>query len=272
LAGFILGAAVTAFWLRHPGKTPAPAPAAVQLSDSTRSILSRLGKPVEMRFYSVLDPNAGAALSEFSHQAEQLLSALQQQANGKISVVFYDSPTNATPNTARADGIKGFDLDKGEGSYLGVALSCGGKKEVLPQLAPEWSSALEADLSRAIGRVEETEATRMTAGQSAANSEAMQAIKQQIPNYTNVSLEDGIHLLREASLKEFTAVVSEMQAQVQEAQKQLQQAQSGSTTDQEAALKHFQDLQNLQGQKLKEIAAKSHVQIEAWKKLKAEGK
>ncbi|HZR17740.1 MAG TPA: Gldg family protein [Verrucomicrobiae bacterium] len=271
LAAFILGAAVTAFWLHHPAKTPAPGEAPVQLSESTLSVLRHLDKPVEIRFYSVLDPNAGVVLNEFSHKIEQVLSAFQQ-ANGKVSVLFYDSATNATPNAARADGIKGFDLDKGEGSYLGVTLYCGGKKEVLAQLAPEWGSAFEADLSRAIGRVEEAGATRVSASQSAANAQATQAVKERIPNYGDVSIEDGTRLLLEASLKEFTTVVTEMQAQVQEAQKQLQQAQSGSTADQDAAMKHLQEIQSVQSQKLREIGAKSHAEVEAWKQLKAQSK
>ena len=272
LVTFILGAAVTAFWLRHPIKTPTRVEPAVQLSDATRSLLHRLDKPLEIRFYSVLDPNAGATLNEFSHHLEQLLWAFQQEANGKISVVLFDSPTNATPNAALADGVKGFDLDKGEGCYLGVALYCGGKREVLPQLTPEWGSAFEADLARAIERVEEAGATRMSGSQNAANAQATQAVKELIPNYLDVSLEDGTRRLREASLKEFTTALTEMQGQVQEAQQQLQQAQSGSASEQENALKRLQELQNTQTQKLKEIAAKSHAQMEAWKQLKGQGR
>ena len=68
----------------------------------------------------------------------------------------FGSETNANPNAALADGIKGFNLEKGEGCYLGIALSSKGKKEVLPQLSPEWEPALESDVSRAILRLSQS--------------------------------------------------------------------------------------------------------------------
>jgi hypothetical protein len=50
----------------------------------------------------------------------------------------------------------------------------------------------------------------------------------------------------------------------------LKQAKSnGSPSEQDAALKHLQDIQNVQSQKLKEITARSQAQIDAWKRLKA---
>jgi ABC-type uncharacterized transport system involved in gliding motility auxiliary subunit len=272
LVAFSFGVAVTAVWLRRPAKSAESVQPATQLSAGTKTILDGLDKPIEMRFYSVLDPSEGAALSEFSHRAEQLLSTFQQEAKGKIAVTLFDSQTNAAANAALEDGIQAFGQEKGEGSYLGVALSCGEKREVLPKLMPQWEFALEADLSRAIARVAEAGKKRMPVSQSAANSEALQAIKEQIPNYADISLEDGARLLRARSLKEFSAATTEMQTQVQQAQQQLQQAQNGPTADQEAAMKHLQDIQNLQSQKLKEIAAKSYSQVEAWKQLKAGGK
>ena len=61
-----------------------------------------------------------------------------------------------------AEGIKGFDLDKGRGCYLGLAVSSVGKKEVLPQLYPAWEAALEPDVSRAIERVSMKSAPPLT--------------------------------------------------------------------------------------------------------------
>jgi len=60
---FFLGIAVSAFWFYFTsarsgsgaggGTSGAPA---IQLSDSTRAVLSRLDSPLEIRFYAVLDP------------------------------------------------------------------------------------------------------------------------------------------------------------------------------------------------------------------------
>ena len=265
---FALGAALTTLWLRSRPKAATQPPAGVELSDNTKAVLQHLTQPVEIRFYSLLDPNAPAALRQFSGRVEQLLSIYQQQSTGKLTVGVYDSTTNTTPNAALADGIKGFDLDKGEGSYLGVALSSGGKKDALPQLAPEWESALEADLSRAIARVSQAGLAR-SGPALATRSNIVEEVKQKVPNYQDISLEDGSRILRELSMKEFGASVSEAQTKVQEAQKRLQDAKnSGSTREQEAALKQLQELQNAQSQKLQDIAIKSHQQIEALKQLK----
>ena len=270
IIAFVFGLVAGAFWLHRSGKEAGPE-SAVQLSSGTRSILAHLSQPVELRFYALLDPNAAPALREFSVRVERLLATYQQQGNGKIQVQVFDSPTNATPDVALADGIKGFDLDKGEGCYLGVAASSGGKKEVLSQLAPEWEGALEADLSRAISRVSEGSGRR-NPDLPVARPDIVETVKQQIPNYTNVSLEEGTRMLREAGLKDFSAMVIEMQAQVQRAQSQLQEAQkSGSPAEQDAAMKRLQEIQNSQSHKLSEIGSKSRAQIDAWKQLKSGG-
>jgi uncharacterized protein (DUF342 family) len=79
-----------------------------------------------------------------------------------------------------------------------------------------------------------------------------------------------VRILRNESLKEFTAVMNETQARVQAAQLQLQQAQNqGTAAEQESALKRFQEVQNAQSEKLRAIAAQSQAEIEAWKRLKA---
>jgi hypothetical protein len=203
-----------------------------------------------------------------------LLAAYQQQANGKITLTHSDSQANSDPNAAIADGIKGFDLDKGEGCYLGLSLSGNGKKEVLAKLSPEWEPALEADISRAIERLAETSSSaKPVAGRAPPDTASIVEVQQIIPDTASVSLEDGTRILKTASLKEFTAAVNEMQAQVREAQARLEQAQKGaSPSEQDSALKHLQEVQTAQALKLKEIAAKSQAQIEALKQLKSSGR
>lgn len=274
---FVLGLVAGAWWYHPRGKEPtAPAEPTVQLSDASKEVLAHLSQPVEMRFYSLLDPGAPGSLKEFSGYVGRLLSAYERQTGGKIVVNRFDSGTNANPNAALADGLKGFNLDKGEGCYLGLALAANGRKEVLAQLAPEWQPAVEADISRALQRLN---AAPPGANPSAATlsgemvSSSIAAVKQLLPDYASVSMEDGTRTLREAGLREFSAAVIEMKAHVQEAQQRLEQARSnGSPADQESAVKNLQDVQRAQSDKLGEVAARSQALIAAFQQLKAQSK
>ena len=97
----------------------------------------------------------------------------------------------------------------------------------------------------------------------------IEAVKQAVPDYASVSLEDGTQVLRAAALKQFAAAANEMDAQVKQAQEQLVQAENGpSVAGQPAALKHLQQVQAEQTEKLQQIAAELQAQIAALKQLK----
>ena len=276
LVCFVLGFAVSAWWFHEPAKETAAAPTetAIALSDGTKSVIGHLSQSLEIRFYSLLDPNAPTSLRAFSDHVGRLLSAYEQEAGGKIRITRYDSPTNANPNAALADGINGFNLDKGEGCFLGLVLACNGKKETLPQLAPEWESALEADISRAVLRLSETAPQANPALSVFKNDAAtVEAVKERIPNFASVSPEEGTRTLRETGLKEFTTAVNEMKTEMQDAQQRLEQARAGgSAAELELAMKHLQEVQRMQSDKLREVAARSQALITAFQQLKAEGK
>ena len=279
LAAFFLGIAISAFLFYGASKrgstgangdtggTPA-----ITLSDSTRAVLGRLDAPLEIRFYALLDAaTVPAPLTEFASRVGQLLSAYQQQAGGKIKVTSVNSQSNAGANAALTDGLSAFNQDKGDACYLGVALMLNGKKETLPRLSPEWEQALEPDLTRAIARL--LDATRPFTSPTAMshiNTNALQEVKALIPDLAAVSVEAGMQILQDAALKDFTAAVKDMQTQVKEAEQRRSQAQNGgSAAEQEAARTHLQQVQAEQTEKLKEIAAKSKVQIDTFKQLKA---
>jgi hypothetical protein len=270
VVAFALGAAVGAFWVSQRSKATEAASPSLQLSGATHDVLKSLDKPVELRFFSLLDPGAATELRAFSDRVRQLLVEYQENAGGKIDLVIMDNTTNTSPNQALAAGISGFDLDRGEGSFLGVAISCDGRKEILPRLLPEWETALEPDLSRAIASVSKSKPGTTTPQGGTPEPAITEMLNKTIPDASKVSLEEGTRMLRTAALAEFTATVNETQVQVQAAEAQLKQAKSsGSPSEQDAALKHLQDIQNVQSQKLKEITARSQAQIDAWKRLKA---
>ena len=188
-------------------------------------------------------------------------------------MVRYNSMSDASANAAFADGIRPFNMDKGDGCYLGISISDNGQKELLPRLNPDWERALESDLTRAIVRVSSTKpATKSdVAILSPPDKAVVDEVKREIPDLGSVSLERGTQILREAALREFGDVAKQMEAQVKEAQQRLADAQSSkSEAAQEAAMKNLQQIQAEQAAKIKQIAARLQDQIAALQALKQE--
>lgn len=273
-----LGLGAAALWLYLGARSPAGSESVAGqnsgLSEATRSILKRLGSPVEIRFYSLLDPAASSdSLRAFSDRVNNLLAEYQTEGGGKIKLSHFLATPAVSGAAAFADGIRAFNLDKGDGCYLGLTLECAGRKESFARLMPEWEPALESDVSRAIARVAEAPAaTPVTAGPAATDPAVIADVKRALPNFADVSVKQGSELLREAALKEFTAAIKDMKAELDAAQQRLVQAQNGgSETEQQDAMKNLQQLQGAQTEKLKEISARSRAQIEAFERMKAAG-
>jgi hypothetical protein len=264
-----LGAGLGLLILRRPAQ-PVTQPERVELSEPSLTVLAHLEQPVEMRFYSLLDPQSDARLRALSGHVSKLLAAYSQESSGKVMVLVQ---TNVNPNVALAEGIKGFDLDKGEGSYLGISVSCAGNKEVLAQLSPEWEPALEADISRAIAKVGVKDSRSTPAAKPAVEDAALiEQIQQEIPNLATMSTEDAIRAVRAKSVEEFTQAISKMNELVKEATEQLAKAQhEGSAADQQEAFKALQAAQAAETQVLKQIAADSQQRVEALKRVKGRG-
>ena len=241
----------------------------VILSDSTKAVLKNLNSPVEIRFYSLLDQaSVPAATFAFADRINQLLAEFQQVASGKISVTRHIALSDA--DAATADGIKPFNLDKGNACFLGLTVVCGGRKESLPQIQPEWEPALEFDLARAILHVTATPATSVVKASAPVSPEVTNEIVRLIPDLKGTSLEDGTRILREAALQEFTAAGTETEDKLKVAQQQLSDAQNGhSEAEQQAALKHLQEVQLEQGEKYKQIAARLLAQLAVFQQMKA---
>ena len=275
LAVFLCGCGLTALWLyrgRESGsgtsQSGAKSNPARTLSDSTLKVLARVASPVEIRFYSILDPaTIPEPLQAFSARIDQLITAYEQQANGKVKVSRYNQSSDANASSASADGIKPFNLDKGDACYLGIALASGAQKESLPRLDPDWEPALESDLTRAIARVIESPAKTSNSPVTQKLDPVITAeVKRAIPNFESVSLEEGKRVLREAALKEFASAVKEMEVQNKDAEQRVKSAQSPA--EHETAIKNMREVQAEQTEKLKAIAAKSDAQMQTLQLLK----
>ena len=268
-----LGLAAGAFWYyRHAREHGTIGmigwAGSVVLSDSTKAVLKNLHSPVEIRFYSLLDQaSVPAATFAFADRINQLLAECQQVAGGKISVTRHNSLSDA--DAASADGIKPFNLDKGSACFLGLTVVCGGQKESLPQIQPEWEPALEFDLARTILHVAATPSSVVRTS-APVSPETTNEIIRLIPDINSTSLDDGIRILREAAVNKINEAGAEMEKQIQAAQQQLADAQnSRPEAEQQAAMKHLQQVQLDQAEKLKAIAARLQAQISAFQQMKA---
>jgi len=280
LVGAGLGLAAGALWPHRSGNshsvtsTPSAAGETQGLSEGTKAILKRLQAPAQLKLYSTIDPaNAPDDLKQFARRLDQLLSLYQQESNGKIVVTRLTSLAYTNTSAAVSEGIKPFTLNNDAECVLGLAVLYKGHRESVPQLVPEWEAAMEIDISRAIqNAVNSAPASGVAAMPPKMAAAVTEDLKQLIPNFESVSLADGTRILRDAALKESGEAVKNSQAQLKEAQQQLSQAQNGGTeADQQAAMKHLQEVQNAQSEQLRQIAAKSRIQIEALRALKGAG-
>ena len=271
-AFFLLGLALSAAWFHWKapaGSSEASGEPTASLSDSTRTILAELSAPVEIRFYSVLDPaSVPEGTRAFASRVDQILAAYQSEAGSRLKV---NRPQSGAGTQAAADGVLAFNQDKGDPCYLGLVVSSEGQKEIFGRLSPEWEAAFESDLSLAILRVTRKTPAVTATSVSSAQPEAstISALKQQLPNLATVSVAEGSQTLRTAALEKFRAAVAELQAQTDKAQKRLAAANAGgSAAEQETAAKNYQQVQTEQTAKLQKITAELQAKIEALQNIK----
>jgi ABC-type uncharacterized transport system involved in gliding motility auxiliary subunit len=128
------------------------------LSDGTKSILTQLDSPVEVRFYySRSEKNLDPMVTTFAVSVEDLLAEFQQVAGDKLVLKKIDPiPDSDAEDQAVKDGIQQQITNTGDPFFLGVAISMDPDMVALPVLTPVRERLLEYDLARAIARVQNT--------------------------------------------------------------------------------------------------------------------
>lgn len=262
--------------LEKTGQTATEAPLPVSLSPATRGILASLDGDVEVRYFRALGRNGTeATLQDFAARLDQLLAEYERQAAGRIRIVRFDADDSEDEAVrgAQEAGLTPFNLHQGRPWYLGLSLHREGRKEVLPRLVPEWEPALEADLSRAIQRLQFGPAVRPAAGIASTLPQApevLEEVRRRFPDMSGVSLEEGIRQLQESSLQELQQTVAKLQVRAREAEKRVTEAQTaGSDESLKAARTQLQQVHSDQAEALKAVAARSAALMEAFRQLKA---
>lgn len=289
LTVFLAGALMGAFWISHRRAAPPPAPI---LSTATLQVLARLNAPAEIRFYSMLDPtSAPDSMDAFSGRAARLLNAYQAASQGKVTVVLRNRGTNFDPQAALSDGIQPFRIGAGSDCYLGIAVCKGTRKEILPALNPEWESALESDVTRALSRLANTSQHTLAAppavsppsasasdpapGQPSApepepiDTNALAEVRRIIPDIQAMDAEEGVLLLKEAARNELQAVVTLTEIKYKRAQDEFSQAQArGDEAAVNAAKEKLRQIREEKVQAIQKIADKTHARVEAFQRAK----
>lgn len=252
--------------------TDAQTETAVSLADGTRGALQRMESPVEVRFYSLLtDEPSVESHRRLAGRVDQLLAAIESASGGKVRLVRHLVAGEAGRRAAAADGLTPLDVEAGSVCYQGIVVAQGNHRETLPQLAPEWAPAVEADVMRAALRVAAAaHRTTRHAQTSEADLAADHEVRNALPDLANLSAEEAERRLRETAMRELKAVATEMEAQTQAARQQLERAQqTGSEVERQAAARKLQQIQAEQTARLQTVATRLRDQIVAVERLKA---
>lgn len=269
LVVFALGLGGGAFFYSRSMR-PAKVDGLPALSAATVTTLKSLEAPVELRFYSLLPSGSDAALQPFADRVEQLLAAYKRDAGGKLTFNRQTAVSDETAKAAGKDGVKAFNLEKGDACYLGIAISQGKQREALAQISPDWEAALESDLTRAIARVQSAQPPVVVTTEARKTAAAAdEAVKSLIPNPAAVALEDGARQIREVSLKEFRDAMTSLEGRIKEAEDKIVQAQqSGAQPELQAARKLLQEAQAERAAKLQQVGEEAMARVAAWERLK----
>lgn len=129
------------------------------LTPGTFKILDRLStdEPVTIRFYYtdsarvMLDDR----LTTYSKTVKNLLLEVQKASKNRVVLEsIVTNPKTEEEDRATEDDLQGMQANmQGDNIYLGIAIQCASRKEVLPFLNPAEETSLEYNVARAIKKV-----------------------------------------------------------------------------------------------------------------------
>jgi hypothetical protein len=103
-----------------------------------------------------------------------------------------------------------------------------------------------------------------------ATPETLAKVKQTLPNYASLTVDQGAEVLRQAALKEFASAATEMQSQIAKAEAELSEARNdNSAAGLQSATQHLRQVQAEQTAKIQQIAANLQLELAGLQQLKA---
>ena len=152
----VIAIAVNLIFSRVSARVDLTADRVYTLSEGTRSVLSKLDTPVQIRFYfSQSAPDLDPGLRTYAQRVEDLLSEYRLASKGKLEIKKLDpKPDSEAEDSANLDGVEGQMIQVGgDKLYFGLAISALDAKAAIPFIAPQRERLLEYDLTRAITQV-----------------------------------------------------------------------------------------------------------------------
>lgn len=270
LIAFVLGIVLAGAWYHHHLRSAAKIKA---LSPAAKELVSELQAPVTIKYFSLLPrDSADESLQNFAERVTQLLDALKAASRGKLNIIRTDTPSETNADIAAADGIQGFNFNKGNGCYLGLTVVSGKSKQIFARLEPKWEPVLQFDLARAIARVAAENAPATSASSvDKPSPETLATVQRLIPDVKTVTLEQADRILHQEFLKNCRETATETEAKLKDAQQKVAQAQtSGTQAEVNAARKNLLQVQMDGADKLKNLAEQLQMQLQAFNQLKTE--
>jgi ABC-type uncharacterized transport system involved in gliding motility auxiliary subunit len=126
------------------------------LSDSAKSLLSKVEEPVRFDFYRTrsvegLSPQIKMHIQNFGDRVEQMLRQFDRAANGKIILDRIDpEPDTPAEENAIAAGVHGQSLPNGDTIFLGLVISQGDSEHVIPFFDWNKEGSIEYDIAKAV--------------------------------------------------------------------------------------------------------------------------
>lgn len=267
VVGFALGAVLAGAWFQHQKNTTQTA----SLPAPTRDLLAHLGSPVNIQFYSLLPAdNTSDELNTFSARIAQLLDAVQTAGHGKIQVTSITGTAETNVTAATADGIQPFNMSKNDACFLGLSISSGAQKQIMPRLQPEWEAALPYDLARAILTVANAATPPLRPDVAQPSTEIISSIHRLIPDVKTVSLEQADQIFHAEFLDEYHRATAAMDEQLKAAQQKIVTAEKNNSAAELAdARKELVRLERSQADKIKQIAADLQTRLAVFQQMKA---
>lgn len=126
------------------------------ISDSTKSVLSKIDEPIDVKVYfSERLGELSAGHKRFFDRVRGLFERYQSMTGGLLSVRFVDpTPFSDAEDRAVAAGLNGVQMGAGENGYFGlVATNSTDDREIVPFFSPQREAYLEYDMTKLVHKL-----------------------------------------------------------------------------------------------------------------------